>query len=199
MNMLLPTNFLVWLMFLSALCAETVFDGPIFFKGDIVQQKFQGKEFQIDAEKGRFVVVCGQTGKVFTIPTKAKLVRDAVISGRKSAVAVSFSYTSSNRDSRRCLVTVTGDGVVRPIDYAGNKITEDLGWIIELGAVSNDGLVVLAKFAKFLPKGNGMNYVNHEWAFVSLEKGKIELIEEVSFESAITRWPDLGGGQKGAE
>jgi hypothetical protein len=85
-------------------------------------------------------------------------------------------------------MTVNASGEQRAFEYEAYKMTKRLGWIVELGAVSNDGTCLLAKCALMLPENEaGVSYVRHEWTVLKISNDSIDIIDSVD---AINKWHD---------
>ena len=70
-------------------------------------------------------------------------------------------------------------------------MTDEFGWIVDLGAVSDNGQLVLAKCAFMLPpREDGSQWVNHKWAILKLQGDAIKVIET---ESPIDKWAGVAG------
>lgn len=179
-----------WLGAAFVLNADVEFKGPVFYKGKINGDRFDGAEFTVSVKKSGFEVSCDAGNKVFDFPFTPKIISDVVVSIDCTAAAVWSRPGRELRDKRRSIATLSSDGVLRTVNYAVGEMTERWEWIIELGAVSPDGSTVLAKCAKLIPIGDGTaGYVNHKWAILTLEGGKVKLLEELEFGKAFLRWP----------
>jgi len=118
-------------------------------------------------------------------------IRDVVFSSSHTTIAVAMR-ASDLMDPQRALVTVDATGKKRVFKYQSRKMTERLGWVIELGAVSDNGELLLAKCALMLPSDkDGVSYVRHEWVVLSISNGSIKIIDSTN---AIDKWSDYGVG-----
>ena len=178
------------IFFISPVRSEMRFGGPILFKGVVGESSFEGKVFNVILDEHGFSVISRNPQKAYVIPSDKETLYDAVISQKKSAVAVCLRQ-ESDEDSNEFLITLTDDGVLRVAKYSDSEMTATLGWVIELGAVSDDGKLVLAKCAKYTAPRNGINYVNHFWAFLSINEGKVKVVKEINFDGIDFKWPKI--------
>lgn len=182
--------FLAYLILATAgFAAETRFGGNIIFRGQQEGQMLRCKNFNIAAKEKNFELTCKSTNLTFEINPESRILQDAVVSKNGKSIAVSLKVSNDSRNLQECLATVTDEKLTRVAYYTDRMLVEDLGWIVELGAVSDDGSVILAKCAKFLPSSaDGVSRVNHVWAFLKIQDSKIMLIQEVNIAEAI-KWP----------
>lgn len=169
--------------------AQIRFGGAVVFKGKLEGNVIQGHNITIEAQKGVVKLTCKSNASVFKLNTEAEVLLDAVASRNCKSVAISMKVSNDAGDLRQCLATISDENVVRMANYTDRILVKDLGWVVELGAVSGDGRMILAKCAKFLPPDTqGVTRVNHVWAFLAIEGGKIKLIRENDLAELI-EWP----------
>jgi hypothetical protein len=168
--------------------AQSLFVNAIEFKGKSEKNYFKGLGFDIKFDEGKFLIsqhrnVCGN----FVIKRSDDSMQDLVFSANRSVIAVAMRATDS-KSRRRVMVTISADGKQRSFEYEAYKMTERLGWVVELGAVSNDGDYVLAKCALMLPENEaGVSHVRHEWTVLKMSDTAINVINSVD---AIDKWHD---------
>lgn len=184
--------FYVCTLFIPVDCsaAEQAFSGPICQRGKFDMDNFKSSSFDIEKTDGKFVTVCDQGKRNFPFETIYKILEDAVISKNHKAVALSLRKSDKWGDSRVSLATVDESGQSRVYEYKEQNLTKNLGWIVELGAVSDNGKLILAKCATFLPEENGVQVVNHHWAILSIDSGLLEVLEIGELESLISKWSE---------
>lgn len=168
--------------------AQSFFVSSIQFKGQSEGRHFKGRDFDINLEKGNFVISQHEEeAKVFLIGRNNSSILDLVFSPNRSAVAVAMCATDL-KNRQRALVTVDAAGKKRIFEYEAYKMTERLGWIVELGAVSDDGMHILAKCALMLPENeDGRSDVRHEWTVLKMGDASIKVLDSIT---AIDKWPD---------
>lgn len=180
------TTLFASLPLLGVLLAEPLYVSSINFKGRIEGQSFEGRDFNVELKDRKFKIRCqrGENG-VFELDRNDNSILDLVFSPKCSAVAVALRATDSN-SRRRSLVTIASDGEKRSFNYKAYEMSERLGWIVELGSVSDDGERVLAKCAWMLPENDaGISNVQHGWMILRIGEEEIEVFES---ESALDRW-----------
>lgn len=176
----------IFLLLIDCSSAQSLFVNAIGFKGQAEQNRFKGVDFDINYVDGMFTISQHKEGsKNYAIKRNDDSIQDLVFSSNRSAIAVAMRATDSN-NQRRAIVTVNADGKHRVLNYESHKMTERLGWIVELGGVSNDGTHILAKCALMLPKNqDGVVYVRHEWTILKISDTSINIIASVD---AIDKW-----------
>ena len=180
---------LLFCLSVSTLFSEMRFGGPLLFKGEFTKNSFEGSAFIITAKNEGFLFVCKEKESRFLIPEKKGVLHDAVLSRDKSAIAFCIRYDEDDGGQSELLGTFTKDGVVLLIKYPYQEMTKKLGWIVELGAVSDEGTMVLAKCAKFLPPREGINFVNHTWSFLSVTDKRVRMVKELEISELEFKWP----------
>jgi len=176
------------LLFGQISAAQRLFVGPLRFKGHSDGERFIGRGFEIDRDGPNFEILLrpkiGEP-RSFSLEFNRNSIRDVVCSSRCSAVAVATD-ASEWRSSQMALVTVDVAGKKRAFYYKYRKLTDRFGWIVELGAVSDDGTLVLAKCARMQPADeSGVAFVQHEWVVLRVSNGSLEIVPS---EAAIDEW-----------
>jgi len=164
---------------------QSMFGGPIELKGRIAEGKFHSHHLDIVSGNGKFVITCKKNATKFAVPFTRQSLQDVAISLGRNAVAVALNGQEW-RNPLRALVTVTDSGKVRVFEYKMEQLTKHYGWIVELGAVSNDGRLVLAKCATFRPMEDGIRHVRHDWVILAFGDSSLKALE---VEAAIDKWP----------
>jgi hypothetical protein len=142
-------------------------------------EELKGLEFRISRhERG---------SDEFMVKFNKSSIRDLVFSSSRAAIAVAMS-ASEWKEALMALVTVDASGKRRVFEYQSHQMTERFGWVVELGAVSDNGSLVLAKCAMLMPEVNGMRPVNHRWTILSVVDGSIRVVES---EDGIEKWTKL--------
>lgn len=171
--------------------AEERIDGAIIFKGKVSENRFRGALFDIDAKKEGFLLICRQSENKFLLKTSALVLEDAVISKSGTSVALSLRYSNAFDDRRKSLAIIRNTGHVWVNDYVRQRLPSEFGWIVEFGAISDDGKLILAKCAKFLPReADGSRSVNHRWTLLTINEGSIEPLEFPDLEPALLKWAE---------
>jgi hypothetical protein len=166
-------------------------------RGKVDEKTFQSSSFRIEANEGGFAIVSKQKKIKFLLRTDAKVLEDAVFSGNQSAAAISLRKSDKWGDSEAVLATVSASGDTRIYNYNKQRMTETFGWLVELGAVSDDGKLILAKCAKYLPEEDGMQAVNHSWAILAIDEGSLKVLDVLELESALAKWVKYTSGGSG--
>jgi hypothetical protein len=179
------------LLYFIPLCcanADLIFSGPIRMRGKVDGKTFQSELFKIEPIEGGFVIGSHQRKRTFLFKTDAKVLHDAVLSINHSAVAIYLRNSNESGDSQAVLATINTSGDTRIYNYRMQRMTEHFGWLVELGAVSDDGKLILAKCAKYLPEENGIQAVNHRWAILAIADDSLKVLDVLELESALTKW-----------
>lgn len=167
--------------------AQNLFLGPIIFKGQSENAHFSGQGFDIDVDEEKFTVSRFEKGSnEFTFNFNNSSIRDLVFSANRTAIAVAMS-ASEWKKAQMALITIDASGRKRVFEYQSHEMTERYGWIVELGAVSDNGELILAKCALLLPENNGRQFVRHEWVVLAISENSIKVLEAVN---AIDEWAD---------
>jgi hypothetical protein len=176
------------LLFLDFSLAQSLFVNAIEFKGQSQEQVFKGSDFNINFENSNFIVSQHDDDNTeFVIKRKNDSIQDIVFSTNRSAIAVAMRATDS-RNRGRSIVTIDVHGKQTSFEYEAYKMTDRLGWIVELGAVSDDGNYILAKCALMLPENDaGVSFVRHEWTILEISDTAINVIDSIN---AINKWHD---------
>ncbi len=167
-------------------------DGAIIFRGKVDGNHFSGTDFDVVVGDADVSILANRTQKKFTISAAKQRVRDVVLSHDQLATAVALDgipLPSGNQT----LATVNSAGVQRTFKSKTQQMTKALGWIVELGAVSNDGALVLAKCAFFLPKEGEMQRVNHKWVVLRIGEQSLEVVED---SDALDKWATISKSKK---
>jgi hypothetical protein len=177
--------------------AESLFVNAIEFKGQAEQQRFIGRDFDIHFEEGKFKISQRkERGKEFVIKRSDDSIQDLVFSSDRSAIAVAMRATDS-KNRRRMLVTINARGEETAFEYETYEMTERLGWVVELGAVSNDGDYILAKCALMLPANEaGVSQVQHKWTVLKISGKSVAIIDSVD---AIDKWHSYAHAERPPE
>jgi hypothetical protein len=170
--------------------ADQVFDGPICMRGSADGNIFDGPSFGIEMVDGGFSIICNPKKAKFDLRTDARVLQDAIVSCNQGAVAVSLRKTQEWGGSQAVIATISASGKVRIYEFRDQRMTEQFGWLVELGAVSDDGRFILAKCATFLPKKNGRRWVNHRWTVLAIDDGSLKVVEILGLEEALARWSE---------
>lgn len=171
---------------------EIFFGGPIQFKGYIEDRKFVGETCDISAHADKFVISSKIAERMFTIPVREKSLLDVVFNIEHSATAVMLSGEPWKKPIE-VLATVSNSGEVRMREFGPYQMTKKYGWPIELGAVSDDGKLVLAKCGHLLPEKNGVRKVRHCWLILSVSEDVVKVVEA---KAAIHRWTEYAEQRK---
>lgn len=192
-NMKIIYTLLIHLLFSINLIAQVTYTGPIRFKGEINDGNFYGSTFEIEAKAEGFVVNSLLSKEnVFFLKSDAQILKDAVISMNNTAVALALKVSGESGDSNAVLASICKSGEIRVYRYREQKMTDQVGWIIELGAVSDDAKMVLAKCAQYRPEKNGIQAVNHNWTILAINQNSIEVVKIFpDSESAFVEWFNL--------
>ncbi len=176
---------------------QMLFRGPLIFKGTSDESRFNGNGFTINLDKKKYSIYRNENkDEKFEIDFDNNSIEDLAFSGNRSAVAVSLS-SSEWGESRMAIVTVDKAGKKKVYDYRSQKMVDNYGWVVEIGAVSDNGEMILAKCAKMLPEKDGVSLVRHEWVIVAIRNGSVKVVESVD---AIDQWNLLKRGEgKGEE
>jgi hypothetical protein len=167
-------------------------DGAIVFRGKINGAHFRGSGMDIEVGDAEVSIRNEKNESIFKIPLRQQKLADAVLSHNRKAAAVVLKGTPwPNR--RQALATSNSEGVRRMFHYKTYEMTQELGWIVELGAVSDDGSLVLAKCAFMLPAEGDVQRVNHKWIVLRVGGESLEVVET---ESAIERWSGIKGAKE---
>lgn len=188
---------IIILLFFGFSSAQSLFVNAIEFKGESEQRRFKSLEFNIDFVEGIFIVSQHKEGsKDFLIKRSNDSIQDLVFSSNRSVIAVAMRATES-KNRQRTIVTIDASGRQRTFEYEAYKMTERLGWIVELGAVSNDGGYILAKCALMLPENEaGVSYVRHEWTILKISDASIDIEDSVDI---IDKWHDYARMEHSSE
>ncbi|HSP41601.1 MAG TPA: hypothetical protein VLO11_01915 [Luteolibacter sp.] len=185
MNLNLLLSILVCGIFSSQVFSkDELIGGAIVFRGKIDGNHFSGTDFDVVVEDADISILTNKTQKKFTISATNQKVADVVLSRDHLATAVAMNdipWPGRNQT----LTTVNAAGVQRTFKSRIQQMTKALGWIVELGAVSNDGSLVLAKCAFFLPKEGDMQRVNHKWIVLQIGEQSLEVVED---SDALGKW-----------
>lgn len=179
---------IITLLFFDSSVAQSLFVSSIKFKGQSEETHFIGRDFDIKLEGLNFKISRHEKrNQPFVVERNNNSILDLVFSSSRKVVAVAMDATDQkNRQS--AVVTVDATGKKRVFKYQAYKMTERLGWIVELGAVSDDGTLILAKCARMLPENKeGRSYVRHEWTVLEISNGSIKVIDS---KNAISKWAD---------
>ena len=164
---------------------QSLFIGNINFKGQGEGTRFSGSNFKINFQDAEFKIESHEKkGQKFNIKSSNYSITDMVFSPNHNVVAATMS-NSEWKKTQMSLVTVDAGGEQKLFEYQSHKMTKRYGWIVELGAVSDDGEFVLAKCALMLEPQNGVRFVRHEWVVLSICDGLIKVIDS---EGAIDNW-----------
>jgi hypothetical protein len=160
------------------------FSGSIIFKGRAEGESFIGENFSIRVKDPDFLVSRKDDENVlFRIKHNKNLLTDLVFSSAGTASAATLhAMDQQNRDW--ILMTVNSDGKERIFRYKAYKMTEKVGWVVELGAVSNSGKLILAKCAIPSEEGDSM-VIAHRWMILEIKNNKILII---SAKEGIENW-----------
>lgn len=171
---------------------EKLIDGRIWFRGGVDGAAFKGPEFDLVAGAKTFAIKVKKTGGEFVFPRQKQKLSDAVLSRNQQAAAVLLRGLPA--PSRRATIaTIDAAGKSRIYDYKSYEMTKELGWIVELGAVSDDGKLVLAKCAFMLPaEADGSERVNHRWVILEVAEGSLKVVES---QGAIERWSGVAAAK----
>lgn len=178
---------------ISFLQAQDLFVSSMRFKGDSDGDVFQGRDFKVTLEKQGFMVVKQEIKdhKVLIAQNKNSL-SDLIFSADMSAVAATLRARES-ADLRRELVLVNAQGETTRVTYDAYEMTDEYGWIVELGAVSNDGIFVLAKCARVDIVGkSGSTAVRHIWCVLRVEDGEMKIVNSID---SINKWNGYLNGE----
>ena len=130
--------------------AQMEIKGPIDLKGQFDGKVFHSQSFDVTVDKEKFVITCDQRVEKFVIPaTNAQKLYDVAVSHNNGAV-VALIRSINFQDPQVVLTTVCDSGETRVFNYKNQHMTNHYEWIEELGAVSDGGDIILAKFGYFL-------------------------------------------------
>jgi archaellum component FlaG (FlaF/FlaG flagellin family) len=178
----------VFLVFLYSLVVPAQADdrlgGRMRFRGSIDGNNFIGQDFSIMTEDEKIVITNSNGTHKFSINIKNEVINDAVISPGGNSVAVLIVPKDKNKPTAR-LVVVNSLGNTNTYSYKTHHMTETLGWIEELGSVSNDGRYILIKSATLNPPNGNKRIVNHQWLIIKFDNNLIEVVEK---SNAFARW-----------
>jgi hypothetical protein len=180
---------------LQVVAEDKPIDGSIVFRGKIDGTHFRGSGFDIEVGEAKVSIRNEKNEAEFTIPLRDQKLADAVLSHNREAAAVVLKGTPWP-SRRQALATSNSNGIQRMFNYKTYEMTKELGWIVELGAVSDDGSLVLAKCAFMMPAEGDVQRVNHKWLVVRVGAESLEVVEA---ESAIDRWSEIVGSQNPPE
>lgn len=173
-------------MTLSKSYSQSRFVHNIIFKGVTNESNFKGHDFDVSFKNGEFIISKRQDeNSLFVIKRTEDSIHDLVFSSGDSAVALAMSATDRN-SRNRALVTIDSEGKKRVFEYKAYEMTKELGWVVELGSVSNDGSKILAKCAYLLPEDEeGRSHVQHQWAVLQIVDDAISILDS---SDAINKW-----------
>jgi hypothetical protein len=188
------TAITIFLLSFYSSSAQSLFHGPIRLKGEIKKSHFSSRDFDIKLEGLKFKISRPEKGgKEFLVKFNKSSIRDIVFSSSKTAIAVAMD-NSKWGGTQMALVTVDAAGKKRVFKYQSRKMTEGLGWIVELGAVSDNGKLILAKCARMLPiDENGSRFVRHDWVVLEVSNGSIKVVDSMN---AIDKWANYVSAQR---
>lgn len=193
MNLRLP-HLLTFLMAISTgLRGEELMSSGLGLLGTIDGRTFSGPSFEIVAGDKALEITAKRGKAKFSVPFDEQTLDDAVLSLNQKAVVVVMNARPWTKH-RQTLATVTASGETRICEFDSRRMTYEFGWIVDLGAVSDDGGLVLAKCAFMLPaRADGSKWVNHKWAILALKQDVIKVVET---DSPIDRWAAVASGKK---
>ena len=179
------TSIVVILILPYSLMAQSHFLGPMRLKGERDGKLFTSQDFNIKLDGHYKILRLDKGSKEFVVKFDNNSIYDVVFSSNRSAAAA-VTTASEWKKHKRKLVTIDRSGKKRVFEYQSYEMTKRLGWIVELGAVSDDGKLVLAKCALMLPPNEkNMRHVRHEWTVIEINDGSIKILESMD---AINKW-----------
>lgn len=193
MNLALPIFLLLGGLIHSAVAEEKPIDGSIVFRGTVDGLTFRSSSFDIVVGDDALAITAKKNKLKFSIPIESQKLSDAVLSRNHQAAAVVLGGLPWP-SRQQALVTVNAAGEKKVFEYKTYEMTKDLGWIVELGAVSDEGTLVLAKCAFMLPpREDGSEWVNHKWVILLVSDGALKVVET---DAAIDKWSEISSVKK---
>ena len=180
------TLIILFVLSLNHSTAESLFVNAIRFKGNSEHHQFNGLDFSIKFQDGNFKISKHKEGsKEFLIQRKGDSIQDLVFSIDHSAIAAVMCATDP-KNRRRVIISIDAHGKQRAFEYKAYNMTERLGWVVELGGVSDGGNYLLAKCALMLPEDEGgVRHVRHEWTILEIKTNSISVVNSAN---AIDEW-----------
>jgi hypothetical protein len=173
---------------LSSFAQREVISGGMTFKGEIQGSEFKGPTFDLSVKEETIFISAKKSKLNFSVPAKDQSVADVVFSSKQKSVAV---LLKSLEGRGQALATVLSNGDPKWYVYRTYEMLEGVDWIVELGAVSKDGSLILAKGAFMLPPSeDGRQYVNHRWMIFSIGENSLKMIES---EGGLEKWAKING------
>ncbi len=172
------------LLIASSATAQQVFDGNIAFRGIVDGNKFRSPSFDVEYVEDKFVFSSKAKNAKFTIQQRDTFFSDAVVSDDGGTAAVILDRPDK-KDPLQSIVVCKADGKTLRVDYRPQQLSSVYKWVVELGAVANDGQRILAKCAKMIDEGNGVFNVNHDWVIISIDGNSFKVIDG---KQALGKW-----------
>ncbi len=183
---------LALLLPLVSLSAEEFFGSPLGFKGATNGDSFESARFKVSHAEGKFTVTEKEKGGKFTIEEKDEKLQDATLSDNGETIAVFLSRKDRDRPSYS-LIVVDAAGKTSKLSYKPQEMSDTYGWLVGIGAVSNDGSAVLAECARMVRISEMRSDVRHDWLIISIEGGNFRILES---ENAFTKWASYSDKKK---
>lgn len=164
--------------------AADLFNGPIEFKGSIVDNQFDGDDFNVKYLDGELLIKVKQSEIVHSLGAKGRIVVDAVVSsnGASAALLLADDITSPERS----IVVLRGGIIVLELLFRVNSEDGEFGWVEELGSVSEKGDFLLMKVAQFGDRIENMISVKHRWAVFRIASNRE--IKDTGEKRAFDNW-----------